>query len=583
MGEAFGLETAQLYVQLQSILDLFSIDKASGEDLDERALDFGLVRNQPTKSVGAVNIGDSNYSPSNTAFSTLSVGVIGGTSTTAVIQTADYAAFPATGTIILSRSDVGTREPVAYSSKTAPNILNLATLPVFSHGIGAEVFLSTVGVDRTITTGTILQSVAPVIKFETTETAILYDGDYRVIGVTAQSVETGAANNVSGGTILQFQSNPFPTATVTNPSNFYAGTDLETDTAFRLRIKAHLQNLSSSTRVRVEYEAQQVQIAATGQRVITAKLIEPIIPGVMLLCINDGTVSYLPTTVSIYATEFIIPVANNGERRGILANWPIVNNSERLYVSRERGVATFVAAADITDSSKSWGVNVWTGYKVKDENSNIFGILSNTGSTLTLDVSTPIPQLGAYAIFDPSNTTYAAGGSLLVKGVNYIINNTSGQFELDITTIPAGLLQNDVLMAYYNGVNPAYGFYDGLIQETQHVITGDVNNTAQYPGVIAAGSICEITVPSVISVTVAGALSAKPGVAESTLVDAVKSAIIDYINNLKIGDDVIRNQIIAAAVNVPGVLDFAMFTPTSNIPVSDAQLAKTDIMLITVT
>lgn len=580
IGEASALEIAQVYLQLQSILNLFSIDKASGEDLDERAQDFGETRIQPTKSVGALTIGDSNLTIASVAYSTLAAPLTAGVSTTAQIQASEWAAFPASGSIVVDRANA-VRELIPYTSKTGPDLLNLVGTPTNSHSLGATVAKSTTGTDRPIAQDTIVQTGAsPVLQFVTTVAAVLYDGDYQTTNVLAQSKSTGAANNVAGGTINTFASKPFPTATVTNPSNFQGGLDLESDVAFRARIKNDQQALSSSTKLRIETAALGVQIS-TGQRVISAKLIEPITPGSMMLYISDGTSSYTPTSVNILASEFPIAVAKLGSRRGALKYWPLVANTERLYVSRDRGVTTSVGAGSLVDTTQTWTTNIYAGWKVKDGNNNVFSIVSNTATALVLASGTP--QFGSYAIFDGSNTLYGSGGSLMLAGTDYTMNETTGEFELSVAIFPSGLLPNDCVLAYYNGAGAAYSHYDGLLREVQRVINGDPSDLTNYPGVKAAGTKVNITAPTIIVVTVTGTLSSQIGVDELTIRSSVVNTILNYINNLPIGNDVILANIIRAAMSVTGAYDFQLQVPTANVPIDDTQLAKTTVANITVT
>jgi uncharacterized phage protein gp47/JayE len=587
IGEASAIEIAQLYVQLQSILNLFSIDKASGEDLDERALDYDMTREPPTRSAGVVTIGDSNLTVSDIAVSTLAAGLTAGASTQAQIQAGalDWDLFPSSGILILDRGTPALRESIAWVSKTAPDLLNFDTgvFPIYSHDAAGTVYKSTVGSDRSIPLSTIVMTPAPEeLKFETTAAETLYDGDHIVANVPIQSRETGAAQNATAGAISLFESTPFPTATVTNGATLQGGTDLETDADFRARIKESWQALSSSTVLRILAEALKVQIPSTGQRVITAKVIEPIAPGASTLYINDGTASYSPSTVGVEASEFLIGVAEAGQLRAGLDYWPIVSDSEILLVSLERGTTTATGTNSLTDSTKSWGTNDWQNFKVKDSNNQIYSIASNDGTELTLSGgATPAP--GAYAIFDPTIATTFPTGSRLTKNVDYIINDTNGQVELTTTSFPTGLEANDCLLVYYNGATDSYVYYDGLLREVQRVINGDPNDLETYPGVKAAGSVVEVTAPSIVTVTVAASMSAVEGYDEADLRDLAKSAIVDYINSLSIGEDVIRSKIIEVAMSITGVLDFAVTTPATNTVITDSQLAKTTLANITVT
>lgn len=583
--EAVALEMAQIHVQMQSLLNLFSIDKASGTDLDERAQDFGLERERSTASAGVVTVGDSALSASDYVFSTLATALTTG-STQVQVQTADYADFPASGFVIIDRGNAS-REKLEYSSKTGPDLLNLVGNPGFSHSINAEVHLSTVGVDRNIVSGTQVKTVAGTeVIFRTTEAATLLDGDLSV-DISIESRTTGASANVLATRIVSFVQAPFPTATVTNQEATSGGQDTETDQAFRARIKESQQALSSATATRIETAALSVVLETTGQRVFNAKIVEPINPGESDLYISDGTATYAATTQNQDEDDILVFDAEAGTLRSVLSNWPIVSDSEALYVTLEQGVADAVTATTITDGGKSWTANEWTGYIVFDANQKRYTVDSNTTDTLTV---TPVnagdePVLGAIALLHPSFSTTYPTGSKLVKDTDYIINNTNGQLELTAASFPNGLSLHDVLLARYDsgGPTPAYTYYDGLLQEVQRVINGDPLDLDNYPGIKAAGSKVRILVPSVVSVSVDVSISAGADVDEGTLRPLVASAILDYINARDIGDDIRLARIIAAAMSVDGVEDVIVNTPSSNIVVTESQLAKTNSSLITVT
>lgn len=576
IGEATAIEAAQLYVQLRNVLNLFSIDKAAGDDLDERALDFDIEREAAQKSTVDLAVGDSDLTVADTASTTLDVALTTGSTEAEV---ADHSSFPAAGFIIVDRSN-SSRELIEYTGKagSSPDLLTLATNPVNAHDIGAAVQLSTVGFDRTIDSGTIARTEGTEVKFETTEDVTLLDGDFQVTQIDAASVETGSDNNVAANTIVVFESPPFPTATVTNVSPAVGATDREEDAELRARIKASQQALSSATALVIENAVSEVELA-DGQRVITSKLVEPVAPGESILYINDGTTGYSPDTQSVAETEVIISIAESGQIRGGLLNWPIQTGTEVIYVSLDRGVATSVGTNFLTDTGQSWGVDDYAGWEVKDSNDEIFAITSNTSDTLT---TVGDPAIGAYAIFNPAVTTFPIG-SRLEKDTDYIINDTNGQIELTVASFPSGLSQYDTLIAYYDTPTSAYVYYTGLLQEVQKVLNGDPNDLDNYPGIIALGTKVVITPPTVVTITIEATLSAQPGIDESTIRDSVESALIQYVNTIDIGGDVLLSRLIEAALSVEGVFDITFLTPTTNVVIASSALPKTTSGDITLT
>lgn len=572
IGEATALELAQGYVQLQNVRDSFSIDTANGSQLDERGADYLLPRLQPTKSTGVVTIGDSNLTSGSTANNVLAVLAPAGSISTLTLTNA--AAFPSSGYVILDRAFSPLRQRVQYVSKSG-NVLTLAggTTLSSSHAIGATVHLSTTGADRTIDAGSIVQTVgSPVVQFAVPAGAVLLDGDYQTTNVAVESVATGASNNVAPATIRQFQSPPFPTATVTNPGNTRFGQDFESDDSYRSRLKQSQQNLSSSTASIIVSEVLKVSIPLTGQQVTSAAMVEPVAPGVSNLYFTDGTATYSPTSVNVMADELPLRDAKDGDSRGALKNWPVVPATEVLFVSLERGAGTAASVNTLTDNSKTWTPNQWAGYSVRDGAGSVFPVVSNTNNTLTLSAGGAIPSQSSYALFN--FTGDFPTGSHLVRDTDYIINNTNGQFQLTAASFPTGLVRHDSVLAHVVSSTPAYTYYDGLYQIVQKTINGDPADLITYPGVKATGTVIVLQTPTVDTITIQGGIVAKPGVDESTLRTPVKNAILAYINSLGIGDDMLTSRIIDAAVSVSGVFDFQLTFPPSNVPIAPTQIAR---------
>ena len=578
LGEAFSLELSQGYLQIQNLLNLFSVDKASGDDLDERAVDFGAARLQPTKSTGAVTIGDRNLTAANTVTSTLSASCSASASQIA-IQTVDFASFPISGSVVLDRGN-SLRELVSYTSVTGPNLLNLSTPTVNAHALGVTTNLSTVGADRTIQSGTVVGTTDAVpLRFSITAAATLLDGDYQVLNVPVQSINTGRSYNVNAGTITIFESPPFPTATVTNSSALLGGKDLETDEAFRARIKVSQQSLSSSTKQQIENAALAVA-TTSGQQVVSAQLVEPVSPGLSILYISDGTAIFTPSQSSVTATEIVIAKAKLGQTRGALANWPIVSGTENLYVSRARGVATATASGGLTDSTAGWTIDQFAGFLLLDGSENFFTVVSNTATVLTF-AETTTPNGESYALINPSTAVFPAGSNLVVD-TDYTINETNGQFQLSLGSFPAGLLVNDAIIAYAPGPAVGYSYYTGLLQLVQWTINGVPGNLSAYPGVKATGTQVQVQSPTVVDAIISGIIVPNTGVDESTLRLPVQTAIVDYVNSLGIADDVLVSRLIEVAVGVTGVFDFKLINPVDNVVVGNGEIAKTTLTHVAV-
>lgn len=165
--------------------------------------------------------------------------------------------------------------------------------------------------------------------------------------------------------------------------------------------------------------------------------------------------------------------------------------------------------------------------------------------------------------------TVRINGSPITQGVDYTLNYATGQIELDETVYPSGLTALDTVAADYT-------HYDGLIQEAQKVIDGDTSDRDNYPGYRAAGTLVQVLAPLVLQQTVIANLvykTAQVGNAE-TIATSVQTAINRYINSLGIADDVIYAELVAAAMEVPGVQDVSFVTPTANVAIGSGELAR---------
>lgn len=122
--------------------------------------------------------------------------------------------------------------------------------------------------------------------------------------------------------------------------------------------------------------------------------------------------------------------------------------------------------------------------------------------------------------------------------------------------------------------------------EIETLINGDEDDFENYPGYKAAGIYIQVLAPIILLIDIEATLLIKD---ESTLtnsqIDALaQTAIQDYTNTLKLNQDWVRSEAIAAVQNCdPDVYDFTIEDPLDDIiSVSGGQLAKTNTIDITV-
>lgn len=157
--EASALQDSEQYVQIGRLTDLFSIDTCFGEDLDRRALDFGLVFDEELgrfgamTSIGHVIIGDSNLQPSK---GIVEFDVAAGDTSFSIFQNAapnDFLTIASSSTFFvkIGRPDINQQETVLVSAVVGGSptelvctILSPLTGLQFLHRAGENVRLATV-------------------------------------------------------------------------------------------------------------------------------------------------------------------------------------------------------------------------------------------------------------------------------------------------------------------------------------------------------------------------------------------------------------------------------------------------------
>jgi len=119
-----------------------------------------------------------------------------------------------------------------------------------------------------------------------------------------------------------------------------------------------------------------------------------------------------------------------------------------------------------------------------------------------------------------------------------------------------------------------YRYFTGLLQQVQWTVDGLATDQATYPGLRAAGVQVEgleaVTIPVAIAVTI----TTQQGVALTSIVSSIKSAISNYINRLRVGDDVILSEVTVQVKGVSGVFDAQITSPTANIAIADNEQAR---------
>jgi uncharacterized phage protein gp47/JayE len=325
MLEAAAQEDDEQYFQMLEIIRAYSLDTVNGQDLDDKAFEYGLTRRTSQTASTRVIIGDSSFSKVETGVYS---GLSGAPSGSFSINGDNSLGFTPTGSIIIGRGTPRV-ETVAYSSITVFTnyvTFNLSSALAFDHGTDETIILSQGG-NRTINAGAIVYTpesdLSPRVEFTLDESATILDGEEIVEGVPVTALEAGSQANVPVGAITSFDSPPFASAYVENPERVTNGADTETDRELRDRIKSYIQSLSRGTGTSIINSVLDITSTVDNKRVVSASLVEPTIPAdVVKLYIDDGT-GFVASYSSV-GIETIVASATGGEKFLNINNVPVV-------------------------------------------------------------------------------------------------------------------------------------------------------------------------------------------------------------------------------------------------------------------
>jgi uncharacterized phage protein gp47/JayE len=556
--EAAALEDDEQYFQMVQLLDAFSISTSAGSDLDKRVADFNVIRLGPAASAGQVVFQD-NLLPKSTLLFSMLVGAVS-------VQVADSSHLPTAGFPYNARIGEGTIavEDVSVTANSIiSNTLTLAAPTINPHSIGDRVAYVSGTADKVISAGQQVQvpafSSAAPIKYVTTELATLVNGNYESTPANAKAVVPGSLSNCGANQISQFSNSPpFNGCGVRNPKSFAGGRDNETDQQLRDRARGQIQSLSKGTVLALKQATLGVTDPVTGQRVVTANLTEDFLENEVVVYIDDGT-GFTPDTVAFADSDLNAPLVPNPGAGSITvvsgakfptSGWLIASPSsvtdiELLRYSSVTG--NVIALASPTTRSHFSGDEVVLV--------DVIEASAQPGETFLQAKNYPIVRNSQRLWVDSG-----AGFQLLAEGLDYFLNRATGQIELVSPLVSGSRAVMD------------YTYYTGLVKTAQTVIDGSVADPVNFPGYRAAGVVVVVETPTIHRVTVRVSLTAQSGFVETNLAPQVRVAIENYISSLGIGDDVIRASIIDVAMNVAGVYNAIVVTPTSDVVILQNEL-----------
>jgi hypothetical protein len=121
-----------------------------------------------------------------------------------------------------------------------------------------------------------------------------------------------------------------------------------------------------------------------------------------------------------------------------------------------------------------------------------------------------------------------------------------------------------------------YLYYTGLLRKAQRVVDGFEPDQENYPGRRAVGGAIELLPPLIRKIIISLDVTTNEGVNLGDISSSIKSSVIQYVQSLGVGEDVILSEIIAAVMQIKGIaaVTFTLPTPsTERITISDNEKA----------
>jgi len=109
-----------------------------------------------------------------------------------------------------------------------------------------------------------------------------------------------------------------------------------------------------------------------------------------------------------------------------------------------------------------------------------------------------------------------------------------------------------------------YLYYTGLLRRVQRIVDGFEPDSDTYPGRRAIGGAIEILPPLNKRINISIDITTDDGVNLGDISNNIKSVVINYIDTLGVGEDVILSEIIASIMQIKGVGAVTFTYPTPN-------------------
>ena len=246
-----------------------------------------------------------------------------------------------------------------------------------------------------------------------------------------------------------------------------------------------------------------------------------------------------------------------------------------IYSGDSVQVGDALAIDSITDAS-------W----FKPQNAGVFSITqhgthSDFRPFLRISNSTGISQSGVLISVDPKAMSIIEGSdkktSMIKKITNVAVDAADGNLRVVHLSPPdmgykisqangsklSSLGKLGFEVGTVNGID-GYQYYTGLMGKVQKTLDGYEPDALNFPGYRAVGGSIELLPPLIKRIQLAMQITTNLGVNISEIEQNIVSAVVQYINNLGVGQDVILSEITVQIMGVTGVAAVTFTTPAAS-------------------
>lgn len=369
---------------------------------------------------------------------------------------------------------------------------------------------------------------------------------------------------------------PFFGAAVVNLSSITGGADVESDSELQSRVVDHISGLSAGTLGAISSAILDPDNFNDSERITKVNIFEDFENKVVFAYVNTGAENFIgdkdlaitdtlsavipAATLNVSINNVLdFPEATSGSSQWLIIDPTNTNGKMKVlrYIELTAGgvvsdfnlaafpggfpvpVNTVVAVPEVIVERTEFNKKYYNliNFPLTDDNL-LLHLVDYNNATFTLDDNSTI--------------------KLLVQDTDYIINEATGQIEFLEGKIP---LADRAILATYN-------VFTGVIKSAQSAIDGDLDNPISTPGVRSAGVKVRVlpslreTVDFVVDVTYDLQVTNI-----ETLQFLVDQATRSYITGLPIGGDIILAEIIDRVMDIIGVTNVHIKSPSDDVAI----------------